>query len=79
MSAIPFIISALILFSTSPTQAQQQEDLGNLRLHEATFLTSHNAHANLAVAEGINLEPLGFTNQLKIQYWNNLKSMVYEV
>jgi hypothetical protein len=55
MSAIPFIISALILFSTSPTQAQQ--DLGNLRLHEATFLTSHNAHANLAVAEGI-FEPL---------------------
>jgi len=31
---------------------------GDLRFNEATFITSHNAHATLAVAEGI-LEPLG--------------------
>ena len=59
MSEISFIIVALILFLTSLTIRAQH--LGTLRLHEATFLTSHNAHANLAVAEGV-IEPLG-TNQ----------------
>ena len=60
MSVISFIIAFfIILLFSSPTIRAQH--LGNLRLHEATFLTSHNAHANLAVAEGV-IEPLG-TNQ----------------
>ena len=60
MSVISFIFAFFIILFSSPTIRSQQVD-GNLRLHEATFLTSHNAHANLAVAEGV-IEPLG-TNQ----------------
>jgi len=60
MSVVSFIIAFFIILFSSPTIRAQQVD-GNLRLHEATFLVSHNAHANLAVAEGV-IEPLG-TNQ----------------
>ena len=48
----------LALCAVIPTQAQSD---GDLRFHQASFIVSHNAHATLAVAEGM-LEPLG-TNQ----------------
>lgn len=41
-----------------PSARRRLNDDGNLKFNEATFIASHNAHATLAVAEGV-LEPLG--------------------
>ena len=50
--------SASASASVLPVRKLQSANDGELKLHEATFITSHNAHATLAVSEGF-WEPLG--------------------
>ena len=64
VSKMSFLNTVVLVLCAAATTTAQQSD-GDLRFHEATFITSHNAHATLAVAEGM-LEPLGANQENSI-------------